>query len=187
MLVLIDNFDSFTYNLYQLLSAAGAHVRVLRYDQASIGAIADLQPDRIVISPGPKSPADVPQNGAIVRHFAGKVPILGVCLGHQVIGEVFGARVMRTAPYHGKVSTIAHDGLGIFAGVPQHVKVARYHSLVVTDVPPQLTITSVWDGIVMGLRHRDIAGLEGIQFHPESFMTEHGRTMIDNFLQTRTT
>ena len=185
MILLIDNYDSFTYNLYQYLCELGAEVAVRRNDAITTAEIAALAPERIVISPGPCTPQEAGISVAVIRAFAGQTPILGVCLGHQAIGAAFGGAVVR-APVvmHGKLSGIRHDGQGVFADVPQDFTATRYHSLIVEreTLPDCLTITAeTSDGIIMGLRHRDYA-VEGVQFHPEAILTEHGREMLGNFL-----
>ena len=188
MLVLIDNYDSFTYNLYQYLSELGAEVRVIRNDAVTVEQLEELEPDRIVISPGPGNPDDAGVSCDLIRHFAGRLPVLGVCLGHQCIGAAFGAVVSGAGEIrHGKVSSIRHDGRGIFAGLPNPFDAIRYHSLAVTpaSVPQALEVSAVSDsGVVMGLRHRTFA-IEGIQFHPESIMTEPGKDLLRNFLAMR--
>ncbi len=185
MILLIDNYDSFTYNLYQYLCELGAEVSVRRNDAITTAEIAALAPERIVISPGPCTPQEAGISVRVIREFAGKTPILGVCLGHQAIGAAFGGAVVR-APVvmHGKLSAIRHDGRGIFADVPQDFTATRYHSLIVEreTLPDCLEITAeTSDGIIMGLRHRDYA-VEGVQFHPEAILTEHGRELLRNFL-----
>ncbi len=185
MILLIDNYDSFTYNLYQYLCELGAEVSVRRNDAITTAEIAALAPERIVISPGPCTPQEAGISVRVIREFAGKTPILGVCLGHQAIGAAFGGAVVR-APVvmHGKLSAIHHDGRGIFADVPQDFTATRYHSLIVEreTLPDCLEITAeTSDGIIMGLRHRDYV-VEGVQFHPEAILTEHGRELLRNFL-----
>jgi len=185
MILLIDNYDSFTYNLYQYLCELGAEVAVRRNDTITTAGIAALAPERIVISPGPCTPQEAGISVEVIREFAGKTPILGVCLGHQAIGAAFGGAVVR-APVvmHGKLSAIRHDGRGVFADVPQGFTATRYHSLIVEreTLPDCLEITAeTSDGIIMGLRHRDY-DIEGVQFHPEAILTEHGREMLRNFL-----
>lgn len=182
--VLIDNYDSFTYNLYQYLRLVVDRVEVFRNDKASLDDLRQLSPDAIVISPGPKAPCDAAISNDVIRYFGRTKRTLGVCLGHQCINEVFGGRTIRAPhPCHGKTSVIYHDGKGIFAGLPDRIEVARYHSLVAdpATVPAELEITA-WtdDGVIMGLRHRRLP-IEGVQFHPESFMTRQGHTMIQNF------
>jgi len=184
VIVVIDNYDSFTYNLVQFLGELGQELRVFRNDKISVDAIAGLEPDRIVISPGPGIPGKAGISEDVVRRFHGQVPILGVCLGHQAIGEVFGGRIA-PAPtlMHGKVSRIRHDDGTVFRGLPQDFLATRYHSLVVTDIPDCLEISATSDdGVVMGLRHRS-APTEGIQFHPESIMTGVGRVLLRNFTE----
>ena len=186
MIVVIDNYDSFTYNLVQFLGELGGELSVYRNDKVSVDEIADMKPDRILISPGPGVPSAAGVSEHVVRHFHGRVPILGVCLGHQAIGEVFGGRIV-PAPtlMHGKVSRIAHDDRTVFEGLPQGFIATRYHSLIVTDIPDCLEVTATSDdGVLMGLRHRS-APTEGIQFHPESIMTEVGRDLLRNFLKLR--
>ncbi len=183
--LLIDNYDSFTYNLYQYLCELGAEVEVVRNDQITVTEVAQRHPDRIVISPGPCTPAEAGISVEVIRRLGSHIPILGVCLGHQAIGAAYGGTVVR-APMvmHGKLSPIYHNGQGVFAGLPSPFQATRYHSLVVRreDLPAELEITA-WteDGIIMGLRHRSLP-VEGVQFHPESIMTEHGKQMLANFL-----
>ena len=183
MIVVIDNYDSFTYNLVQYLGELGADLLVFRNDRVTLEEIEGLGPDRIVISPGPGVPRSAGISEAVVKRFSKSIPILGVCLGHQAIGEVFGGTVDR-APYpmHGKPSWILHDGRTIFTGLPQRFEATRYHSLVVTAVPDSLEVSArSEDGLVMGLRHREFLA-EGVQFHPESIMTEVGKQLLKNFL-----
>ncbi len=186
MLLLLDNYDSFTYNVYQLLSELGASVEVIRNDKTTVEEIERTGYEGIVLSPGPGVPADAGITEDVIRTFAGKVPILGICLGHQAIGEVFGGKVVRAAAIvHGKTSPLHHCGTGIYAGVPQDVPVGRYHSLVIDreTMPSCLTITSALeDGTVMGVRHKTY-DVEGIQFHPESILTPDGKRMMENFLK----
>jgi anthranilate synthase component 2 len=183
--LLIDNYDSFTYNLYQYLSELGADVTVVRNDSVTLDDIEAMAPERIVISPGPCTPNEAGISVAAIRHFAGRVPILGVCLGHQCIGEAFGGDVKGAGEIrHGKLSTITHDGLGVFAGLPQSFRAIRYHSLAIQHetVPDELEVTARSDSnVIMGVRHTRYA-VEGIQFHPESIMTEHGKDLLANFL-----
>jgi anthranilate synthase/aminodeoxychorismate synthase-like glutamine amidotransferase len=186
MILVIDNYDSFTYNLVQYLGELGASVQVVRNDGASIESIESLRPERIVISPGPGRPEHAGITMAVIRHFGSTVPILGVCLGHQAIGAVFGGSVVRaTVPMHGKTSTIEHDGRGLFAGIDGPFIASRYHSLVVADegLPPDLEVTARTreDSTIMGLRHRRWP-IHGVQFHPESILTADGRRMLRNFL-----
>ena len=184
MIVVIDNYDSFTYNLVQYLGELGEELRVFRNDKTALDAIASLNPTRIVISPGPGVPSTAGISEAVVEHFHSRVPILGVCLGHQAIGEVFGGRIV-PAPslMHGKVSNIRHDGKTIFLGLPPGFSATRYHSLMVDDVPACLEVTATTDeGVVMGFRHRQFP-TEGIQFHPESIMTDVGKELLSNFVR----
>ncbi|HEX5640268.1 MAG TPA: aminodeoxychorismate/anthranilate synthase component II [Burkholderiaceae bacterium] len=188
MLLMIDNYDSFTYNLVQYFGELGEDVRVARNDEITLEEIAALGPDRICISPGPCSPSEAGISIPALERFAGKVPILGVCLGHQAIGQAFGGRVIRAqALMHGKTGAIHHTGAGVFAGLPDPFTAARYHSLAVerSSLPECLEITA-WtdDDEIMGLRHRTFA-VEGVQFHPESIATEHGHAMLKNFLNQR--
>ena len=189
MILVLDNYDSFTYNLVQYLGELGAEVKVLRNDEASVEEVARLQPECIVISPGPCTPNEAGISLELIRRLAGKVPILGVCLGHQAIGQAFGGKVVRARQVmHGKVSRIHHDGHGVFAGVPQDFVATRYHSLAVerATLPGPLVVTAQSeDGEIMGLRHREHA-VEGVQFHPEALLTEHGHKMLENFLKGRT-
>ena len=185
MVLVIDNYDSFTYNLVQHLGELGARLEVRRNDAVTVEEVRAMQPERIVISPGPCTPREAGISVPLIRGMAGKVPILGVCLGHQSIGEAFGGRVIR-APYlmHGKTSRIHHDGRTIFAGVEQDFVATRYHSLIVErdTLPRELEITATTaDGLIMGLRHQRYR-VEGVQFHPESVLTEPGRTILKNFL-----
>ena len=186
MILLLDNYDSFTYNLYQYLCELGAAVEVRRNDKVSVAEVKALGPERIVISPGPCTPEEAGIAVELIRHFAGRTPILGVCLGHQAIGAAFGGRIVRAPTLmHGKLSAIAHDGRGVFAGLPQGFMATRYHSLAVQreTLPPALEVTAeADDGVIMGLRHRDYA-VEGVQFHPEAILTEHGHELLRNFLE----
>ena len=182
---IVDNYDSFTYNIAQELGELGADVEVARHDAVTTDQLADLAPDGIVISPGPGTPADAGVSNAVIEAFAGKIPLLGVCLGHQCIAEVFGGTVERAPELvHGKTSLINHDGLGVFRGLPQPFDATRYHSLVVDpgSVPAVLEVTARTDnGLIMGLRHREVA-VEGVQFHPESILTTAGMDLLANFL-----
>jgi len=188
--LVIDNYDSFVYNLVQYLGELGAEPIVHRHDDLSIGAVADLAPDAILISPGPGRPEDAGVSNEVIERFAGVIPILGVCLGHQCIGQVFGGEVVRApSVVHGKTSLVHHRGGGVLAGLPQPFAATRYHSLVVDrdSVPAVLEITAeTEDGVVMALRHRELA-VEGVQFHPESILTEAGRQLLSNFLAQAST
>ncbi|MCJ7491519.1 MAG: aminodeoxychorismate/anthranilate synthase component II [Dehalococcoidia bacterium] len=186
MLLLIDNYDSFTFNLYQYLAELGADLHVVRNDATTLEAIEAMAPERIVISPGPCTPRQAGISVETVRRFAGVVPILGVCLGHQCIGEAFGATVDGAGEIvHGKVSEIHHDGKGVYRGLPSPFPATRYHSLAVRrdSIPPCLEVTA-WteSGLVMGIRHRDLP-VEGVQFHPESILTPAGKSLLRNFLE----
>jgi anthranilate synthase component 2 len=185
MLLMIDNYDSFTYNLVQYFGELGADVRVVRNDEVTVQDMEKLDPAHIVVSPGPCSPNEAGISVAAIRHFSGKKPILGVCLGHQAIGQAFGGKIVHAQTLmHGKTSAIEHHGKGVFAGLPAPFIATRYHSLAVerASLPDCLEITA-WtaDGEIMGLRHRSLA-VEGVQFHPESILTEHGHAMLKNFL-----
>jgi anthranilate synthase component 2 len=182
--VLIDNYDSFTYNLVQYLGELGAEVLVHRHDAIDVAGIAALEPTHLVVSPGPRTPDEAGISVTAIRELAGRVPILGVCLGHQAIGAAFGGRVVRgREPVHGKTSEIHHDGLSVFAGLENPMIATRYHSLVVEpEEAPDLVVTARCDGdVVMGLRHRELP-VEGVQFHPESILTGAGRPLLSNFL-----
>jgi anthranilate synthase component 2 len=189
-LLMIDNYDSFTYNLVQYLQELGAEVAVHRNDQISVAEIESMAPDLLMISPGPCTPNEAGISMEAIRHFAGKLPIMGVCLGHQALGQVFGGKVVRARQVmHGKTSPVYHTGEGVFAGLPSPFTATRYHSLVVErDSLPDCFEVTAWtqndDGAVdeiMGMRHRELP-LEGVQFHPESILTEHGHAMLKNFL-----
>ena len=185
MLLMIDNYDSFTYNLVQYFGELGEDVRVARNDEITLAGIEKLAPDRICISPGPCSPTEAGISIPVLERFSGKVPILGVCLGHQAIGQAFGGRVVRgEEPVHGKTSEIEHDGRTVFAGLPDPMTATRYHSLVVerATLPDVLEVSAWCDGdVIMGLRHRDLP-VEGVQFHPESILSAEGRGLLGNFL-----
>jgi anthranilate synthase/aminodeoxychorismate synthase-like glutamine amidotransferase len=185
MVLLIDNYDSFTYNLYQYLGELGAEVVVVRNDQISLDEIERMAPDHIVISPGPGNPDEAGISKDVIRHFAGKIPIFGVCLGHQCIGEVFGGIVEGAGEIlHGKVSQITHDGRGVFAGLASPISATRYHSLAIRkdSVPVVLEVSATSEsGIIMGVRHRTLP-VEGVQFHPESILTPDGHEILRNFL-----
>jgi anthranilate synthase component 2 len=185
MLLMIDNYDSFTYNLVQYLGELGEDVKVVRNDELSVDEIAALAPERIVLSPGPCTPNEAGVSLALIEHFKGRVPILGVCLGHQAIGQAFGGRVVHAKTLmHGKVSRIHHQGRGVFRGLPTPYEATRYHSLAIErdSCPADLEVTA-WteDGEIMGVRHRRLA-VEGVQFHPESILTQHGHALLRNFL-----
>jgi len=186
MLLLIDNYDSFTYNLYQYFCELGQEVKVVRNNKITPDEVEQLHPERIVISPGPSTPLQAGVSNAVIKQFSGRVPLLGVCLGHQCIGYSFGGTVGRAgAIMHGKSSLIHHNNTGVFAGLPNPFTAIRYHSLMVdrAGLPDCLEVTA-WtdDGTIMGLRHRQYS-VEGIQFHPESFMTEGGKDILRNFLK----
>nr|WP_316642815.1 aminodeoxychorismate/anthranilate synthase component II [uncultured Roseateles sp.] len=191
MLLMIDNYDSFTFNLVQYFGELGEEVKVFRNDQITLDEIAALKPDSLVLSPGPCSPAEAGVCVAAIQHFIGKLPILGVCLGHQSIGAALGGKIVRaTQQMHGKASTITTDQKGVFHALPRDFSVIRYHSLVIEEatMPAALEISArSEDGEIMGVRHTGLAGtatpLEGVQFHPESILSEHGHAMLRNFLQ----
>ncbi|HSS26807.1 MAG TPA: aminodeoxychorismate/anthranilate synthase component II [Usitatibacter sp.] len=188
MLLMIDNYDSFTYNLVQYLGELGEDVRVVRNDEKTVAEIEAMAPDRVVLSPGPCTPNEAGVSLALVERFKGRVPILGVCLGHQAIGQAFGGKVVHAKTLmHGKVSRIHHAGKGVFAGLPTPYDATRYHSLAIerASCPADLEVTA-WteDGEIMGVRHRTLA-IEGVQFHPESILTEHGHALLKNFLTER--
>ena len=193
MLLMIDNYDSFTYNLVQYFAELGEDVRVLRNDEIDVAGIGALKPDKLVLSPGPCSPAEAGVCVAAIEAFTGKMPILGVCLGHQAIGAALGGHVVRAkTQMHGKTDVITTDERGVYTALPREFTVIRYHSLVIAHdtLPRSLEITSTsQDGEIMGVRHRELAGtttpLEGVQFHPESILTEHGHAMLKNFLELR--
>ncbi len=195
MLLMIDNYDSFTYNVVQYFAELGADVRVYRNDEITLEQIEAFNPDHLVISPGPCTPNEAGISMAAIEHFAGKLPILGICLGHQSIGQVFGGRIIRAGQVmHGKTSDVHHANLGVFANLPNPYKATRYHSLVIdkNHLPDCLEITA-WtehqDGSmeeIMGVRHKTLA-IEGVQFHPESILTEHGHALLKNFLTTTLT
>jgi anthranilate synthase component II len=186
MILMIDNYDSFTWNLVQYLRELGAEVRVSRNDEIGTAEIGAMRPDGIVISPGPCTPGEAGISVPAVREFSGKIPILGVCLGHQAIGQAFGGEVGHARNVvHGKTSTISHSGVGVFRGLPSPFVATRYHSLAIrrATLPECLEITAESDdGEIMGVRHRELP-VEGVQFHPESFLTEHGHALLRNFLQ----
>ncbi|MBM3270245.1 MAG: aminodeoxychorismate/anthranilate synthase component II [Candidatus Sericytochromatia bacterium] len=186
MVLVIDNYDSFTYNLVQYLGELGAEVQVVRNDAVTVGDVRRRAPGHIVLSPGPGHPSQAGITEDLIRDLGGQIPILGVCLGHQALGEAFGGRVVRAGTLmHGKTSPIHHGGAGVFANLPTPLEATRYHSLVVerASLPESLEITA-WtaDGLIMGLRHRSLPRLEGVQFHPESIMTRSGHELLANFL-----
>jgi anthranilate synthase/aminodeoxychorismate synthase-like glutamine amidotransferase len=191
MIFVLDNYDSFTYNLVQYIGEMGHEVVVRRNDQITVDELEELRPERIVISPGPCTPHEAGISIDVIKHFAGRVPVLGVCLGHQAIGAAFGGNVVRAANLmHGKTSSVEHDGKTIFRGIPSPMTATRYHSLVVTEqgLPAELEVSATCldrDGsrVIMGLRHRKFV-VEGVQFHPESVLTTHGKEVVRNFLQT---
>jgi anthranilate synthase/aminodeoxychorismate synthase-like glutamine amidotransferase len=191
VILLIDNYDSFTWNLAQYLGELGEEVRVERNDALSLDQIERLGASRIVISPGPCTPNEAGISMDVIRHFAGKLPILGVCLGHQCIGQVYGGRIVRAPKVmHGKTSKVFHDERGLYARLPNPLVAMRYHSLVIAPdtLPDELEVTAkTWDEEIMGVRHRALSGtrtpLEGVQFHPESIMTAEGKAMLANFLE----
>jgi anthranilate synthase component 2 len=186
MLLMIDNYDSFTYNLVQYFGELGEEVATFRNDELTLADVKEMKPDRICISPGPKTPAEAGVSVDILREFKGKLPILGVCLGHQAIGAAFGGKVIRAKTVmHGKTSLIAHTGEGVFKGLPSPFTVIRYHSLAIerSSLPACLEVTA-WtdDGEIMGVRHKEF-DIEGVQFHPESILSEHGHALLKNFLE----
>jgi len=192
LIFVLDNYDSFTYNLVQYIGELGGQVEVRRNDQVTVNQVEDMNPERIVVSPGPCTPDEAGISIDLIRHFAGKVPVLGVCLGHQAIGEAFGGNVVRAAHLmHGKTSPVMHDNRTVFQGLPMPMTATRYHSLIVEEknLPAELEV-SAWttekDGTrtIMGLRHRRFA-VEGVQFHPESVLTDAGKKLVENFLEQR--
>ncbi len=193
MLLMIDNYDSFTFNLVQYFGELGADVKVFRNDEITVEEIGAMKPDQLVLSPGPCTPTEAGVCLEAIQAYAGKLPILGVCLGHQSIGQALGGRIVRAGrQMHGKASTLSTDGKGVFTGLPRDFSVIRYHSLVIEEatMPSILEVSArSEDGEIMGVRHRDLAGtrtpLEGVQFHPESILSEHGHAMLKNFLELR--
>jgi len=186
MLLMIDNYDSFTYNLVQYFGELGEDVHTYRNDEIALDEIAAMKPERICLSPGPSNPQNAGITLDVLRQFSGHIPILGVCLGHQAIGEAFGGRVVRAQTImHGKVSRIETDGKGVFANLPKHFDVTRYHSLAIErESLPDCLEVSAWteDGEIMGVRHKELA-VEGVQFHPESILSEHGHALLENFVK----
>jgi anthranilate synthase/aminodeoxychorismate synthase-like glutamine amidotransferase len=190
MVFVLDNYDSFTYNLVQYLGELGAEIQVYRNDELTVDQVEALHPDRILLSPGPCTPHEAGILVPLIQRMAGKAPILGVCLGHQAIGEAFGGQIVRAQQLmHGKTSPVEHDGKGVFAGLPTPLTCTRYHSLIVEEdsLPAELTVTARTPGangssVIMGLRHRSLP-IEGVQFHPESVLTEGGKQMIRNFME----
>lgn len=191
MLLMIDNYDSFTYNIVQYFGELGAQVEVFRNDEITVEGVAGRNPDLLVVSPGPCSPAEAGISVPAIKYFAGKLPILGVCLGHQSIGQALGGKIVRAQrQMHGKASTITNDGRGVFKGLPSQFSVIRYHSLVIepASCPPELEVSArSEDGEIMAVRHRELAGtktpIEGVQYHPESILSEHGHAQLKNFLE----
>jgi anthranilate synthase/aminodeoxychorismate synthase-like glutamine amidotransferase len=186
MILMIDNYDSFTYNLVQYLMELGQQVEVVRNDKASVGQLAAMKPQALVVSPGPCTPDEAGVSMGAIAHFAGKIPVLGVCLGHQALGQVFGGQVVRAGRLmHGKTSLIHHDGRGLYRGLPMPFEATRYHSLLVKreTLPPSLEV-SAWteEGEIMGLRHRVLPDVEGVQYHPESILTTAGKDLLANFI-----
>ncbi len=185
MLLLLDNYDSFTYNVFQLLSELGAEVEVVRNDMITVEEVKNKGYEAIVISPGPGEPKDAGITEALIAEMKDKIPVLGICLGHQAIGEVFGGKVVRAGEIiHGKTSPLKHNGKGLYLGLPQDIKIGRYHSLIIDrdTLPDCLEVTSeLENGMIMGVRHKEY-DVEGIQFHPESILTPEGKTMMENFL-----
>jgi anthranilate synthase component 2 len=188
MLLMIDNYDSFTYNLVQYFGELGEEVKVVRNDEIDLAGIAALKPDHIVVSPGPCTPNEAGVSVPLIQEFAGKIPILGVCLGHQSIGQAFGGRIVRAKTLmHGKTSPVHHLDTGVFTGLPSPFTATRYHSLVIErETLPEVLEVTAWtdDGEIMGVRHKSLP-VEGVQFHPESILTEHGHRMLANFLKER--
>ena len=187
-LLMIDNYDSFTYNIVQYLGELGAQVEVFRNDEITVEGIAERAPDLLVVSPGPCSPAEAGISVAAIQHFAGKLPILGVCLGHQAVGAAFGGKIIRAQQLmHGKTSVISTTQEGVFADLPAQFTVNRYHSLAIEKAScPDVLAVTAWtdDGEIMAVRHKELA-IQGVQFHPESILTEHGHAMLKNFLEQR--
>lgn len=189
MILVIDNYDSFTYNLVQYLGELGAHVKVVRNDEITVADVGRLKPSHLLISPGPCTPKEAGISVDVIKTFGGKIPLLGVCLGHQSMGDAFGGRIIRAKKLmHGKTSSITHDGKGVFKGLKNPLTATRYHSLVIEKktCPKDLIVTATSeDGEIMGVRHRFLPALEGVQFHPESILTECGKDLLLNFLSFR--
>jgi anthranilate synthase/aminodeoxychorismate synthase-like glutamine amidotransferase len=190
MILMIDNYDSFTYNLVQYLEEMGQKLEVVRNDKATVAQLAALKPQRLVVSPGPCAPKDAGVSNEAIRFFAGRIPVLGVCLGHQCLGEVFGGEVVRAGRLmHGKTSLIHHDGQGVYRGLPNPFEATRYHSLLVkrASLPKDLMVAA-WtkEGEIMGLRHRHFRDAEGVQYHPESILTSQGKALLKNFVRLKT-
>lgn len=189
MILVIDNYDSFTYNLVQYLGELGARVKVVRNDEITVSDVGRLRPSHILVSPGPCTPKEAGISVQVIKTFGGKIPLLGVCLGHQALGDAFGGRILRAKKLmHGKTSSIAHDGKGVFRGLKNPFTATRYHSLVIEKktCPKDLIVTATSeDGEIMGVRHRRLPALEGVQFHPESILTEGGKELLRNFLSFR--
>lgn len=186
MYLLIDNYDSFTYNLFQIFAEQGVDLLIRRNDRISIREISDLNPEKIVISPGPKTPSEAGISNDVIRTFGGDIPILGICLGHQCISEVFGGKIVRVEKIvHGKTSRVIHNGKGVFRDIPSPFHVARYHSLQTVDIPEVLEVTAkTEDNIIMGIQHKE-KPITGLQFHPESFLSEYGKEIINNFINIK--
>lgn len=186
MLLMIDNYDSFTYNLVQYFGELGQDVHVHRNDEITVADVEKMQPEKIVISPGPCTPNEAGISVAVIEQFAGKIPLLGVCLGHQSIGQAFGGKIVKAKTLmHGKTSLVNHKDTGVFKGLPNPYTATRYHSLVIElDTLPDCLEVTAWteDGEIMGIKHKELA-IEGVQFHPESILTEHGHALLDNFLK----
>lgn len=183
--LIIDNYDSFTYNLVQYMGELGAEIEVVRNDKATVDELVAMDPERVVVSPGPCTPNEAGVSMAAIERFGElRVPVLGVCLGHQSIGQVYGGSVIRNEPIHGKTMQVTHDGKTIYAGLESPLQIGRYHSLVVAkdDLPDVLEISAEGEGLIMGLRHKELP-VEGVQFHPESIMTTEGMPMLENFLR----
>ncbi len=184
MILVIDNYDSFVYNIVQYLGELGAKTHVVRNDAIDVREALELKPTHLLLSPGPCAPDQAGVTLELINAFSAKIPVLGICLGHQAIGQAFGAQVVRSEPCHGKISSIKHDGKGVYQGLPERIRVTRYHSLAIerASLPDCLLVSAQTDdGLIMGLRHRELP-IEGVQFHPEAILTEHGHRMLQNFL-----